>query len=186
MSNIFRKPAKEVEINGEKLLISPLKVGTLLQIRTLGDSVAEAIAKLRNVPMGDFEQVTTTEPCPTEGDPTNMKTAQKTTTKAPDISSVSLIVKNKQDGIKALFDCLFKNDLLEEIFRTSVDRFKAVPKGQLFDVESEDSLDVPTALEILMAIVEVNIGGFTDLGKFSRLLTMFQGAAKEVETPAKP
>jgi len=184
MSNIFRKPAKEFTINDEKVMISPLKVGTLLKIQGLTQHIAEAFAKLRSIIANDYEQVKNSTPHPVEGDKDAIEYVEKTTHKAPELSAISLLVKNKQEGLKALFDCLFQMDLLDDIFRSSVDRFRDVPKGALFDPMSEQALDIPTALEFLLAIVDVNAGGFTELGKFSRLLTMFQGAAKQAETNA--
>lgn len=178
MSNIFRKPAQEFEINGEKVLISPLKLGTLLKVQDLAQSVSEAFAKLRSVMINEYEKVTNSSPSPTEKDKDASIYTMKEVHHAPEISLVSLTIKNKQEGVKALFDCLFQNNLLEDVLIQSVDRFKHIPKGTLLDPTNEESLDLPTALEILLAIVEVNMGGFSELGKFSRLLTSFQAAVK--------
>lgn len=184
MGNLFRKPAKEFTINEETLMISPLKVGTLLKIQGLTQSIAEAFAKLRSIIANDYEQIKNSTPHPTDGDKDAIEYVEKTTHKAPELSAISLLVKNKQEGLKALFDCLFQMDLLDDVFRSSVDKFRDIPKNALFDPMSEYALDVPTGLEILLAIVEVNAGGFSELGKFSRLLNIFQGAAKQAEPNA--
>lgn len=180
-ANIFRKQAKEFEINGEKILVSPLKVGTLMRIQGLSKTVSEAIAKLRSVIVNDYEQIKNSKPNPTSEDKDAIEYYEKTTHKAPEISAISMVIQNKQEGVKALFDCLFQNELLETILRTSVDRFKEVPKGELFNEESDFAIDLPTALEVFIAIVEVNAGGFTELGKFSHLLTKLQGVVKAKE-----
>jgi hypothetical protein len=177
-ANIFRKLAKEYEINGVKVMISPLKVGTLLRVQGLSKAISEAIAKLRNIIVNDYEQIKNSKPNPTEQDKEAIEYYEKTTHKAPEISAISLVIQNKQEGIRALFDCLFQNDLLETILRTSVDAFKDVPKGELLNEDSEFAIDIPTALEAFIAIVEVNAGGFQELGKFSHLLAKLQGVAK--------
>lgn len=174
-TNIFKKPAKEFKINGQKVMISPLKMGTLLRVQGLAKAVSEAFAKLRSVSINDYEKVINSKPNPTEKDGEAIEYVEKTTHKAPDVSNLSFSIRTKQEGIQALFDCLFQNSLLETVLRTSVDVFKDVPEGQLFNEMSEDSLDIPTALEFFVNIVEVNVGGFSELGKFSSLLSTIQG-----------
>jgi hypothetical protein len=187
MSNIYRKPPKEFEINGEKIFISPLKLATLLKVQNLSQHVAEAIAKLRSVIINDYEKITNAKPAGTGAGKEDIDCTVKETHKAAEPSMISLAIRNKTEGIKALFDCLFQNDLLEEILIQSVDKFNSLPKGSLLNVSSETAIDLPTALEIFLAIVDVNAGGFTELGKFSRLLSVFQGAVKGVApTPAEP
>lgn len=175
---LFRKPPREFTINGEKVMIAPLRVGVLLQVQNLSNAVAAAVAKLRTNIINDYEHVESTTPKPTEKDADAIEFYKKTLHKAPEISMFSLMIRNKEEGIKALFDCLFKHDLLEEILITSVDRFAGMQKGVLFDPRNENGLDIPTALELFIAIVEVNAGGFAEMGKFSRLLSTFQGAVK--------
>lgn len=183
MGNIFRRPAKEFTINDEKVMISPLKVGTLLRVQDLTKAISEAIAKLRGVPIQEFERIANSTPAPHDKDAEAAIVMEKTVTKAPELSMVSLVVRNRQEGIQALFDCLLKNDLLEEVLLTSVDKFKGLAKGELFDSHKDDSMDLPTALDYLIAIVEVNAGGFMEMGKFSRLQGMFQGAFQAAQKP---
>jgi hypothetical protein len=66
-----------------------------------------------------------------------------------------------------------------------VDAFKDVPAGSLMDSASENALDIQTAMEYFAAIFEMNTGGFSELGKFSRLLKTLQGAVKGEAAEAK-
>lgn len=179
--SVYRKPPKEFTINEQQVLISPLKVGTLLRVKNLSKAVAEAFAKLRSTMINDYEQVKNTKPAPSDSDKDAIEYYEKTTHKAPEISAVSLVLRNRQEGIEALFKCFFENDLLEDILRSSVNVFRDIPKGSLLDPEKEDSLDLPTALDYFIAIIEVNAGSFAELGKFSHLLAKFQGVAEKAK-----
>lgn len=180
MSNIFSKPAKEFEVNGNKIKVTPLKMGVLLQIKGLSNAVAEAFAKLKTVSINDYEKTVNSHPNPTETDKEAIDYVERTVHKAPDTSLFSMVMRNKQEGIKALFDCLFENNILETILRTSINVFKDVPEGELFGVQGDNAIDMPTAFELFMCVVEVNMGGFSELGKFSHLLDNFHKIKDQV------
>jgi hypothetical protein len=157
----------------------------LLQVKNISKAVAEAIAKLRAVATTDYESIKNTKPAPTEGDKDAIEYYEKVTHKAQEPSVISMMLQNKQQGIEAIFDCLFQNNLLDEILRTSVNVFKEVPAGELMNPDSEYALDLHTALEYFIAIFEMNTGGFSELGKFSRLLETFREAAKKAGPAVK-
>ncbi len=165
MSNVFRKKAKEFTVNGEKIMVRPLGIGTIIQLKELRGPVASAIANLKSVGINDFEEVTHSSPKPTDADPDGLELIKKTSHSAPSPAMFKQVTDAKAEGIKALFDCLLQEDLLDSILRQSVDVFKDREKGSLLDAESDESLDIPTCVEILGYIVEVNIGGFESLGK---------------------
>ena len=176
MSKLFRKPAEEFKINGEKLHIRPLPLGMVLRLKGIRKPVAEAIAKLKNVGVSDFEEVTHTTPKPTKEDPEAIEIMNKTSHAAPSPVSITQVTTLRAQGIEALFDCLLNENLLAEIFTGSVDELKDKNPDDLFSSTGDDSIDIATAAEIFGCIIQVNGEGFKSLGKFwSPLKTMLDG-----------
>ncbi len=177
--SLFRKDAKEFEINGEKIKISPLGIKVIFKLKDLKTSVSEAVAKL--MPSGqisDFEKITHSTPKPSDEQPDAIELIDKTTTSAASPASITQSVSLKQQGISAIFDCLLQDDLMGEILINSVDKFKDMTPDQLFN-DDDKGLDLPTALEIFGCIVEVNIGGFERLGKYWSPLKNLMGLMQD-------
>lgn len=173
---MFRKEAEEFEINDKKIHVRALPLGLVLRLKEIRKPVAEAIAKLKSVVINDFEEVTNTEPAPTDKDPEAISVIQKTSHTAPSSVSVTQVTTLKAQGIEALFNCLLDENLLAEIFTGSVKEYAGIKPEELFAGTGEKALDIATAAEIFGCIVKVNMEGFKSLGKYwSPLKAMLEG-----------
>ena len=176
MSKLFRKPAEEFEVNGEKVHVRALPLGLVLRLKEIRKPVAEAIAKLKNIGVNDFEEVTHTTPKPTEGDPDAIELMKKTSHTAPNSVAITQVTTLRAQGIEALFDCLLDDNLLAEILTASVVELKDVGPEELFSASGDQSIDIATAAELFGCIVSVNMEGFKSLGKYwSPLKTILNG-----------
>jgi len=176
MSKLFRKPAEEFKVNGEKVHVRALPLGLVLRLKGIRKPVAEAIAKLKNVGMSDFEEVTHTNPKPTESDPEAIELMKKTHHSAPSPVSVTQVTTLRTQGIEALFECLLDENLLAEVLTGSVEELKDIQPEELFAANGEQSIDIATAAELFGCIINVNMEGFKSLGKYwSPLKSMLEG-----------
>ncbi len=176
MSKLFRKPAEEFEVNGEKVHVRALPLGLVLRLKAIRKPVAEAISKLKNVGVNDFEEVTHTTPKPTEEDPEAIELMKKTSHAAPNSVAITQVTTLRSQGIEALFDCLLDENLLAEILTGSVEELKGIKPEELFSANGEQSIDIATAAELFGCIVNVNMEGFKSLGKYwSPLKSILEG-----------
>jgi len=176
MSKLFRKPAEEFEVNGEKVHVRALPLGLVLRLKGIRKPVAEAIAKLKRVGVNDFEEVTHTTPKPSEQDPEAIELMKKTSHAAPSPVAITQVTTLRTQGIEALFDCLLNDDLLAEILTGSVEELNGINPEELFAASGEQSIDVATAAELFGCIINVNMEGFKSLGKYwSPLKTILEG-----------
>lgn len=158
--SIFRKKAKKFIVNDEEVMIRPLGMRAIMDLQSLKGPIAMAIAKLRSVSVNDYEEVTHTTPMPTDNDPDAIELIKKESHTAPSSEAIIQAIENKAQGIEAIFDCLFQERLLSKILYTSIE-------GIAYDDSDKilDEMDMPTMIEILGHIIEVNMGGFESLGK---------------------
>ncbi len=176
MSKLFRKPAEEFEVNGEKVHVRALPLGLVLRLKGIRKPVAEAIAKLKNVGVNDFEEVTHTTPKPTENDPEAIELIKKTSHAAPSPVAITQVTTLRTQGIEALFDCLLDDNLLAEVLTGSIEELKGINPEELFSATGEQSIDIATAAELFGCIVNVNMEGFKSLGKYwSPLKSILEG-----------
>lgn len=166
MSKLFRKPAEEFDVNGEKVHVKALPLGLVLRLKEIRKPVAEAIAKLKNIGVNDFEEVTHTTPKPTKSDPDAIELMKKTSHTAPNSVAITQVTTLRAQGIEALFDCLLNDNLLAEILTASVVELKGVEPEELFSATGDQSIDIATAAELFGCIVSVNMEGFKSLGKY--------------------
>ena len=166
MSKLFRKPAEEFEVNGEKVHVRALPLGLVLRLKEIRKPVAEAIAKLKNIGVNDFEEVTHTTPKPSEKDPDAIELMKKTSHAAPSSVAITQVTTLRAQGIEALFDCLLDDNLLAEVLTGSVVELKDIEPKDLFSATGEQSIDIATAAELFGCIVSVNMEGFKSLGKY--------------------
>ena len=153
-----------------------LPLGLVLRLKEIRKPVAEAIAKLKNIGVNDFEEVTHTTPKPTENDPEAIEIMSKTSHAAPSPVSITQVTTLRAQGIEALFDCLLDDNLLAEILTASVVELKGVGPEELFSATGDQSIDIATAAELFGCIVSVNMEGFKSLGKYwSPLKTILNG-----------
>ncbi len=176
MSRLFRKPAEEFEVNGEKVHVRALPLGLVLRLKGIRKPVAEAIAKLKNIGVSDFEEVTHSTPKPTDKDPEAIEVMNKTSHSAPNQAAITQMTTLRAQGIEALFDCLLDDNLLAEILTGSVVELNGIKPEELFSATGEQSIDIATAAELFGCIVSVNMEGFKSLGKYwSPLKTILNG-----------
>lgn len=162
---MFRKKATEHKINEETIHIQPLGMGIIMELKALGNPIAVAISKLKTIGVQDFEEYTHSIPKPTEDDKDALELTKKVSHSAPSMESIDKVLGNREEGIKALFDILFREDLIGRILISSVVELKDIDPKELFIVGHENCMDMPTLIEIFGIIVDVNVGGFKSLGK---------------------
>lgn len=176
MSKLFRKPAEEFTVNGEKVHVRALPLGLVLRLKEIRKPIANAIAKLKGIGVSDFEEVTHTNPKPTKEDPDAIELMKKTSHTAPNAAAITQVTTLRSQGIEALFDCLLDDDLLAEVLTGSVEELKDISPEELFASNGDKSIDIATAGELFGCIVNVNMEGFKSLGKYwSPLKTILNG-----------
>lgn len=161
MSKVYRKRAVAFTINGEEVNIRPLGIGYIVQLKKLKTPIAEAITKLKPIVSQAYEEFTTAEPSPTETDPENVTASSKKKFSPLSQEAIANDIDRRTQGIEALFNIFLEEDLIEDIFRNSIEDFEKCDKGEILK-----KMDIPTAAEIFAHIVEVNIEGFKGLGKY--------------------
>ena len=174
--SIFKRDPKEFEIDGEKVMVSPLGIRTLFKLQALKKPVAEAISKLKSVGINDFEKITHSIPKPTETDPDALELTDKTTTSAPNPAAITAALTARSQGIEAIFDCILQKDLLACVLRDSLQIL-----SEKTDEEILEMFDIPSVSELLCCIVKVNAGSFESLGKYlPHLKSVVAGVVEKV------
>ena len=179
MSTIFGKPYKEFEVNGNTISVRPLPIGVVLTLKSLRDPLATAISKIRAKADTGYEDYVRSIPVPIKGNPDAMEVVKKSVSPGETPDVVAFLTKEREEGIKAIFDTVIQEGLLTKILCSSVLEFKGKEK-EILDENSDYCVDLPTAMEIFGCIVDVNIGGFEQLGKYWKPLnTVLKGLQPE-------
>lgn len=179
MSSLYRKDPVVCEVNGKKVTIRPLGIGIVLSLKEIRKPVADAIAKFTKVNVSDYKQTLHSTPKPTKDDPDAFEYIDRTEHSAPSPVAVTQVVNNKSQAIEALFNCLLEERIIAKVFTSSVKEFKGMNHEQLFSDE-DNAMDLPTAVEYLGHIIDVNTEGFKNLGKSFSPLKKFVAAFKEL------
>ena len=163
----LKKKSQAVKINGTDLTLNALPISVLFKLKELKSDIAIAVSNLTVNP--NYSAMT---------QKVDKKNEISTVSEeAPSENAVKDAVSRRHTAIVAIAEILLDSELLGDVLRASVKELSDIEDAFIFGT---DGMDIPTCIELLIAIIELNIEGFSRLGKLSSLLNPLKsGTTKE-------